>query len=113
MASSSSDQDTSMQLVTSDTYQIKGRTMKLEEGELTVQVENLVDFISLAHHDCDLTNYLKYQDMNGYFNMLNGPSYENHARYFWVRAEIYDKYAARMEEHEKVLIDPSLGGKTN
>jgi len=44
--------------------------------------------------------------------MLNGPTYENLVRYFWVRAEIYDKYAAIMVEHEKVLIDPSLGGKT-
>jgi len=56
--------------------------MKLEEGELTVQVENPVDFISLTHHKCDLTNYLKYQDLGGYFNMLNGPTYENLVRYF-------------------------------
>jgi hypothetical protein len=61
-----------------------------------------VDFISFTHHDCDLTSYLKYQDLNGYFNMLNGLSYKNLVRYFWVRAKIYEKYAARMEEHEKV-----------
>jgi len=112
MASTSSNQGTSMQLVTGETYQIKGRTMKLEEGDLTVQVENPVDFISLTHHDCNLTNYLKNQDLGGYFNMLNGPSYENLVRYFWVTAEIYDKHAARLEEHDKVLIDPSLRGKT-
>jgi len=45
MASTSSNQETSIQIVTSDTYQIKGRTMKLEEGQLTVQVENPVDFM--------------------------------------------------------------------
>jgi len=44
--------------------------------------------------------------------MLNGPTYENLVRYFWVKAEIYDKHTARMEEHEKVLIDPRFGGKT-
>jgi len=44
--------------------------------------------------------------------MLNGPSYENLVRHFWVRAEIYDRHAAKMEEHEKVLIDPTLEGKT-
>jgi len=60
MASTSSNQGTSMQLVTSETSQIKGRTMKLEERESAVQVENPVDFISLTHHDYDLTNYLKY-----------------------------------------------------
>jgi len=66
-----------------------------------------VDLISLTHHDCNLTNYLKYQNMNGYFNIM-----ENLVGYFWVRANIYDKYAARMEENKKVLIDPILGGKT-
>jgi hypothetical protein len=86
--------------------------MKVEEDELTVQVENRVDFISLTHHKCDLTSYLKHQHMNGYFNMLNGPTYENLVKYLWVWTEIYDKFAAKLEEHEKVLIDPSLEGKT-
>jgi len=112
MATSSSSQATSMQLDSGEMYQIKGRTMKVEEDALTVQVENPVDFISLTHHKCDLTSYLKYQDLNGYFNMMNGPTYENLVRYFLVREEIYDKYAARLEEQEKVLIDPSLEGKT-
>jgi len=31
-------------------YEIKGRTMSLEEWELTVQVERSVDFASLLHH---------------------------------------------------------------
>ena len=86
--------------------------MSLEEWELTVQVENPVDFISLAHHDCELSNYYQAQDLDDYFFMLNGPSYENLVRHFWVRAEIYDSHAAKMEEHEKVLIDPTLEGKT-
>jgi len=55
--------------------------MKMEEDELIVQVENPMDFISLTHHKCDLTSYLKYQDLNGYFNMLNGPTYENLVMY--------------------------------
>ena len=101
-----------MQIATREAYQIKGRTMKLEEWELTVQVENLVDFISLAHHGCELRDFFYAQDLDGYFYMLNGPSYENLVKYFWVRAEIYDSHAARLEEHEKVLIDPTLEGKT-
>jgi len=44
--------------------------------------------------------------------MLNGPSYLNLVKHFWVRAEIYDGHTAKMEEHEKVLIDPTLEGKT-
>ena len=101
-----------MQLDSSDSLLIKGRTMKVEEDDLIVQVENTMDFISLTQHDCDLTNYLKYQDMDGYFKMLNGLTYENLVKYFWVRAEIYDKVAAKVEEDQMVLINPSLEGKT-
>jgi len=75
--------------------------MKIDEGELTVQVENPVDFVSLTHHDCDLRSYLRYQDLGGYFTMLDGPTYENLVKYFLVRAEIYDKYAATAEEDQK------------
>jgi len=35
-------------------YEIRGRTMSLEEWELNVQVESPVDFISLAHHGYEL-----------------------------------------------------------
>ena len=86
--------------------------MSLEEWELNVQLENPVDFISLAFHGCELRNYYQAQDLDDYFFMLNGPSYLNLVKHFWVRAEIYDLHAARLEEHEKVLIDPTLGGKT-
>jgi hypothetical protein len=57
MESSSSTQGTSMQVATGDAYQIRGRTMSLEKWELDVQVENLVDFISLAYHGCELRGY--------------------------------------------------------
>jgi len=82
MASSSSNQETTMQLNTGESLQIKGRTMKLEEGQLMVQVENPVDFVSLTRHDCDLSSYLRYQDLSGFFTMLDGPTYENFVKYF-------------------------------
>jgi len=37
-------------------YDIKGRTMSLEELDLNVQVKRPVDFISLAHHGCDISS---------------------------------------------------------
>jgi len=112
MATSSSNQGTSMQVATGEAYQIKGRTMKLEGWELTVQVESPVDFLSLAHNGYELRNFFHAQDLDNYFCMLSGPTYENLIKYFLVRAKIYDSHAAKMEEHEKVLIDPSLEGKT-
>jgi len=36
----------------------------------------------------------------------------NLVRHFWVRAQVYDRKAAQLEMDEKVLIDPSLAGKS-
>ena len=74
-----------MQLNSGEAYQIKRRTMKLEEDDLFILVKNPVDFESLNHHGIDLSNYLLYQDLNGYFRMLNDPTYEYLVKYFWVR----------------------------
>jgi len=47
-----------------------------------------------------------------YFGMLSGPTYLILVRHFWVRAQLYDQKAAKLEMDEKVPIDPSLEGKT-
>jgi len=86
--------------------------MSLEEWELNVQVENPVDLLSLAHHGCDLRSIYPAQDLMEYFSKLNGPTYLTLVRHFWVRAEIYDLKASQLEMEEKILIDPSLQGKT-
>jgi len=86
--------------------------MSLEEWELNVQVENPVDLLSLAHHGCDLRSIYQAQDLMEYFRMLNGPTYLTLVRHFWVRAEIYDLKASQLEMEEKILIDPSLQGKS-
>jgi len=93
-------------------YEIKGRTMTLEEWDLTVQVESPVDFTSLSYHGCNIKEYYEAQDLISYFNMLNGPTYINLIRHFWVRAHAYDRKAAQLEMDEKVLIDPNLDGNS-
>jgi len=59
----------------------------------------------------DVSSYFMYQDLDYYFRMLNGPTYEELVKYLWVRAEVYDKEAAKREETKKILLDPSLEGK--
>ena len=93
-------------------YEIKGRSMSLEEWDLKSQTENPVDFASLAHHGCNIRSYYEAQDLMEYFNMLNGPTYKTLVKHFWVRSHIYDRNAAKLEVTEKVLIDPSMEGKT-
>jgi len=112
MASSSARQETGSSNQNVSAYEIRGRTMSLEEWELIVQVENPVDFLSLAHHGCDLRDICQAQDLMDYFGMLNGPTYLTLVRHFWVRAQLYDQKASKLEMDEKVLIDPSLEGKT-
>jgi len=86
--------------------------MSLEEWDLKIQTENSVDFTSLAHHGCDIRSYYEAQGLTDYFNMLNGPTYKTLVRHFWVRAHVYDRKAAKLEETEKVLIDPTLEEKS-
>ena len=112
MASSSSRQDIGSSNQQASGYEIRGRIMSLEEWELNVQVENPVDLLSLAHHGCDLRSIYQAQDLMEYFSMLNGPTYLTLVRHFWVQAEIYDLKASQLEMEEKILIDPSLQGKT-
>ncbi|RHN38491.1 hypothetical protein MtrunA17_Chr0c01g0488981 [Medicago truncatula] len=87
-------------------YEIKGRTMSLEEWELKIQSESPVDFNSLAAHNCDIGSFYEAQGLGSYFNFLNGPTYQTLVRHFWVRASIYDRDAAKVEEDEKVLLNP-------
>jgi len=56
--------------------------MSLEEWELNVQVENPVDFTSLAHHGCNIRRFYEVQDLISYFDMFNGPTYMNLVRHF-------------------------------
>jgi len=77
-----------------------------------VQVEWPVDFASLIQNGCDIVDYYEAQDLGIYYSMLNGPTYESLVKHFWVRASVYDKKAAKLEEDHKVLIDPSLEGKS-
>jgi len=93
-------------------YEIKGRTMALEEWDLIVQVESPVDSTSLAYHGCNVKEYYESQDLMSYFDMLNSPTYTNLIRHFWVRASVYDKKAAQQEMDEKVLINPTLASKS-
>ncbi|KEH26193.1 hypothetical protein MTR_6g047410 [Medicago truncatula] len=93
-------------------YEIKGRTMFLEEWDLKIQTECPVDFVSLAAHNCDIGKFYNDQGLGSYFNFLNGPTYQTLVRHFWVRASIFDREAAKIEEDEKVLLHPELKGKT-
>jgi hypothetical protein len=93
-------------------YEIKGRTMSLEEWELKIQTENPVDFNSVAYHGCDIRGYYEAQGLMPYFDMLNEPTYKTLVKHFWIRASVYDRAASELEEKEKIMINPNLKRKT-
>ncbi|RHN52289.1 hypothetical protein MtrunA17_Chr6g0478901 [Medicago truncatula] len=111
-SSSSAPGSSSNMEIDTPAYEIKGRTMSLEEWDLKIQSESPVDFDSLAAHNCDVGKFYEAQGLGSYFNFLNGPTYQTLVRHFWVRASIYDRQAAKIEEDEKVLLNPELKGKS-
>jgi hypothetical protein len=86
--------------------------LELEGWQLKVQIENHVDFESLAFRGCDIRGFYEAQSLMPYFKMLNGPTYKDLVKHFWVISSIYDKAASEAEEKQKVFLDPSLEGKT-
>ncbi|KEH27995.1 hypothetical protein MTR_5g056945 [Medicago truncatula] len=112
MASSSSVLETSTSMQEALVYEIKGRTMKFEEWDLKIQTENPLYFTSLAHHGCDIRSYYEFQGLMEYFKLLNGPTYKTIVRNLWVRAHVYDNKAAKVEEADKILIDPTIKRKS-
>jgi len=112
MAKSSSNKAFAIQIDYGKSYVIKPKTMVLGKKDLIVQVESPVEFIALKRHGVDVSSYRLTQGLNGYFGMLNGPTYEELVKEFWIKAEVYDKETAKYEEIEKINGDSSLKGKT-
>ena len=75
-------------------------------------IVDMVDFVALRRHGVDIVDYIMMQELDRYFGMLNGLSYKELVKEFWVRAEVYDKKAVKYEEFEKIAGDPSMKVKT-
>jgi len=104
--------DSGLQINTGSSYMIKPKTMAIPFESFEVQVESLVDFASLRRNGMNLDALMGAQQLYAYFSMLNGPTYVKLVKDFWVRAEVYDLDAAKIEEHQAVARDPSRKGKT-
>ena len=102
----------SMQLNTGSSYMIKPKTMAIPLESFEVQVESPVGFASLKRNGMNLEAQIVAQQLFDYFSMLNGPTYVKLVKDFWVRAEVYDLEAAKIEENQALARDPSLKGKS-
>ena len=110
MATSTS--GSSMQLTSGSNYSIKPLTMSIPTDSLEVQIESLVDFASLKLNDVDMEALISAQKMFDYFHLLNGPTYVNLVKEFWIRAEVCDVETTKSQENQVVSRNPSLKGKS-
>jgi len=79
---------------------------------LEVQIESPVDFGSLKRNKVDMDALISAHKMSGYFHMLNGPTYANLVKEFWIRAEVYDVEFAKAQESQAISRNPNLKGKS-
>ncbi|MCI15418.1 cullin-like protein, partial [Trifolium medium] len=89
-----------------------GDVMQFNIGLLKLRPEKMVDFESLKINGFDFEELFTNQGWKRYFDMPNGPIYTNMVKEFWMKAYVYDKIAARTEEEQLILKDPSLKGKS-
>src|SRR4030042_5177443 len=84
----------------------------ISKGSLRIQVENIVDFGSLARNGVELTRFFSHQQWGPFFKMLNGPTYTELVRNFWIKACIVTEKEAREEEASLVRSKQELKGKS-
>ncbi|MCI55717.1 cullin-like protein, partial [Trifolium medium] len=70
-------------------------------GLLKLRPEKMVDFESLKINDLDFEELFAVQGWNRYFEMLNGPIYTGMVKEFWMKARVFDRIAAKMEEEKR------------
>lgn len=88
------------------------RSSSFREEDMELIIEQVVDFKSFAANAYPLSEHFEKQGWMNYFNILNGSTYPLLVKDFWVRAEVYDEFAALAEERNAVSNDKSLKGKT-
>jgi hypothetical protein len=101
MASSSSQREVSestsnMHSVPESGSVYKEKTMDIPWKSLIVQVESPVDFASLKKYKVNMEGLIETQKLSEYFKMLNGPTYVNLVKDFWLKAEVYNGKPAKV-----------------
>jgi len=97
-----------MQIDTGKSYAVKPRTEIVQKEDLDVPVESPMDFVALARYEVNISSYMIAQQLVGYFGILNGPTFEELVKDFWVRAKVYDREPTKLEEFQKIEEDENM-----
>src|SRR4030066_2475748 len=91
---------------------IKPNTGSISKNLLRIQVENIFDFGSLERNGVVITNLFSHQQWGPFFRMLNGPTYSELVRNFWVKASVFTEKEAKEEEASLIRSKPGMKGKS-
>ena len=87
------------------------RSYKYEK--LTVSIENPVDLESIrVNNFSEVVHLLKRQGLEYYFDILNGPTYIDLVKEFWMKASVITKEVYIRKIKKMVEENPALRGKT-
>ncbi|KAK2450567.1 hypothetical protein QL285_009680 [Trifolium repens] len=87
------------------------RSYKYEE--LTVSIENPVDLESIRVNGfAEVVKHYKRQGLEYYFDVMNGPTYTELVKNFWMKASVITKDVYNKKVKKMVEENPALQGKT-
>ena len=103
MASSS---PTAINIESGKSLVIKPNAASIPKKSLRIQVENIGDFGSLERNGIVITYFFARQQWGPFFRMLNGPTYTELVRHFWIKASVFTEKDAKEEEDSMVRSNP-------
>lgn len=112
MASTSSSHLDVMVIETRKKFNVKPKTMMFGLEELRAVIEHIVNFEALRMNGYSLQDFFKFHGWMKYFDMLNGPTFPYLIKDLWVRAKVYDKDVAVIEEIQKFAKNEKIKGKS-
>ena len=91
---------------------IRPNDASISKNSLRIQVENIVDFGSLERNEVVITKFFSHQQWGPFFRMLNGPTYTELVRHFWIKASVVTEKEAKEEEISLIRSKPEMKGKS-
>ena len=107
VGTSSSVEMKSFDLSSQQTLKIKPNTSSVSKESLKILIEQVVDFDSLGRNGVNIAEFFAFQKWSPFFQMLNGPTYKEMVKEFWIKAEVFDEEAADREPAKRIDEDKS------
>ena len=113
MASSSIPSSGSQKDASSEQYEVPFITLITPVKNLEVLSELIVDFNSLKENGFDLSEDIKAQGWEKYFDRLVGPTFPILVKEFWIHASSSNHQVTSYVMGKKIVITEDLIGKLN